>query len=70
MTTPTIKNIGIILEFLGVCILVINAPLLNLPDVNVALTGLLLFIGGGLFLTGFLFSHLPQREENKEKKEE
>lgn len=63
----SIKTIGRILEALGIPILIIDAVLLNMKDVDVKTTGILLFIGICLFIPGLILSHLPHEKDKEEK---
>jgi len=67
---PTTKIIGLTLEVLALPFLVIVAVLLNMTEKNLGIIGLLLFIGICLFIPGLILSHMPQKGENKEGKQE
>jgi len=61
--TSNQKVIGIILEALALPFLVIVAILLNMPNKDLGIIGVLLLIGIIVFLAGFIFSHLPKKAE-------
>jgi len=58
----TMKVIGRILEVLGVLILIIDAVLLNMPDKNLGLIGVLIIVGTLMFFTGLMVVRLPSQE--------
>lgn len=66
----TMKVIGRILEVLGVLILIIDAVLLNMPDKNLGLIGVLIIVGTLMFFTGLIVVRLPSQEEKERGKKE
>jgi predicted permease len=63
----SIKTIGRILAVLALPILIINAVLLNMKDVDVKTTGILLFISVCLLIPGLILSYLPHEKDKEEK---
>jgi putative effector of murein hydrolase LrgA (UPF0299 family) len=56
-----LRDLGTILELLGVPILVIVAVLWNLPNKDLGTISVLTIIGVLLFFTGLMLSHLPSQ---------
>jgi hypothetical protein len=61
-----VRTIGIILEVLALPFLIIIALLLNMPDKDLRVIGILLLVEVLMFLAGLILSHLP-KEMEKEK---
>ena len=64
-----VRALGTILKLVGVPILIIVAVLLNMPNKDLGVIGVLLVAGACLFLTGLMLSYLPKqvKEEKDEK---
>jgi len=61
-----LRDLGTILELLGVPILVIVAVLWNLPNKDLGTISVLTIIGVFLFFIGLMLSHLPSQNQKEE----
>jgi len=63
------KTVGLMLKVIALPIMVINIILLGLPNRDLGICTILLFISTTMFFLGVTFSHLPPEKENEEEKE-